>query len=344
MVAAVWLAPRMEPPILALAIGVSIGGALQLLIQIPALLKIGLLDWPRIDFRHPGVRRIMTLMTPALFGASVTQLNLLINTFLASLLTTGSISWLYYSDRLVEFPLGIFGVGLGTVILPYLSKKQSAGDLEGFSTSLDWAVRWWLLIGTPATLALIILAEPLMFSLFQHDQFTPEDARMASRSLMAYGLGLMGFLGVKIMVPAFSAQEDLKTPALIGIYCVGINVVFSVSLALWLAPPGWGHAGLALSASLAATANAILLGATLVRRGAYRPAYRWRLFGLRLLAANILMAVFLMTQSHHIDWSTASNSARLIALFWCVTGGLGVFLVTLIALGLRPRHLLMKEG
>ena len=344
MAAAVWLAPRMEPPILALGIGVFIGGALQLLIQVPALLKIGLLDWPRIDFSHPGVRRVITLMTPALFGASVTQLNLLINTFLASLLTTGSISWLYYSDRLVEFPLGIFGVGLGTVILPYLSKKQSAGDLKSFSISLDWALRWWLLIGTPATLALIILAEPLMFSLFQHDQFTPEDARMAARSLVAYGLGLMGFLGVKIMVPAFSAQEDLKTPALIGIYCVGLNVVVSVCLALWLAPPGWGHAGLALSASLAATTNAILLGATLVRRGTYQPGKRWGLFGLRLLAANLLMALFLIVESHHTDWSTASNSARLIELFLCVTGGLGIFLVTLIALGLRPRHLLMKEG
>jgi len=342
--AALWLAPRMDQPILALGIGVFLGGALQLLIQIPALIKIGLLDWPRIDFKDPGVRRVIKLMTPALFGASVSQLNLLINTFLASLLATGSISWLYYSDRLVEFPLGIFGVGLGTAILPHLAKKQSAGDLKSFSTSLDWALRWWALIGTPATLALIILAEPLMFSLFQHDQFTPEDARMGARSLMAYGLGLMGFLGVKIMVPAFSAQEDLKTPALIGSYCVAINLILSISLAFWVAPPGWGHAGLALSASLAATANAAFLAVVLIRRGTYRPAGRWGLFGWRLLAANLLMALFLITQSRHLDWSAASGSDRLITLFLSVSGGLGVFFLTLLALGLRPRHLLISEG
>ena len=301
--AALWLAPRMDQPILALGIGVFLGGALQLLIQIPALIKIGLLDWPRIDFKDPGVRRVIKLMTPALFGASVSQLNLLINTFLASLLATGSISWLYYSDRLVEFPLGIFGVGLGTAILPHLAKKQSAGDLKSFSTSLDWALRWW-----------------------------------------AYGLGLMGFLGVKIMVPAFSAQEDLKTPALIGSYCVAINLILSICLAFWVAPPGWGHAGLALSASLAATANAAFLAVVLIRRGTYRPAGRWGLFGWRLLAANLLMALFLITQSRHLDWSAASGSDRLITLFLSVSGGLGVFLLTLLALGLRPRHLLISEG
>lgn len=340
--AAVGLAPRFAEPITALAWGVFLGGALQLAFQLPPLLRLGLLPLPRIAVGDAGVRRVLTLMAPALFGASISQLNLLLNTLIASLLETGSLSWLYYSDRLVEFPLGILGAGMSTVILPHLSRSQARQDTDGFSHSLDWALRCLLLVGLPAALGLMLLAEPLMVTLFQHDRFTALDARMASRSLMAYAVGLMGFLGVKILVPGFSAREDLLTPARFGVFAVAVNLALSVALSLVLAPPGWAHAGLALAASLAALFQTALLYLRLVRDNSYRPDAGWRMFLLRLLLANLLLAGILPIAAGAIDWQGASTIGRVLWLGGCVLAGMAVYAGALWLAGMRPQHLLMK--
>lgn len=279
-------------------------------------------------------------MSPALLGASVTQINLLINTLLASLLTTGSISWLYYSDRLLEFPLGLLGVAVGTVILPHLSGSRAQGDEEAFSKTLDWGIRTLLLIGLPATLGLVFLAEPLMYTLFQHDHFNPEDARMAARSLIAYGSGLPGFLAIKVLVPGFSAYEDLKTPARIGIYAVGVNLLVSVLSTFWLAPEGYGHAGLALAASLAALFNAGALFGVLTFRGLYRPGPGTRLFLVRLILANTALGTFLVVTAQSLSFENLATLERISALAGLVGGGALLYGLTLLALGVRPRHLL----
>lgn len=344
IVAAVWLAPQLDKPILALGWGVCVAGVLQLAFQLPALGRLGLLPRPRIDLQDAGVRRVLKLMAPAIFGASVSQLNLLINTLIASLLTSGSISWLYYSDRLVEFPLGIFGVGLGTVILPHLSRRRARREADDFSRTIGWALRWLLLIGLPATLGLILLAEPLMFTLFQYDQFTPRDASMASRSLMAYGLGLMGFLGVKILVPGFSAREDLRTPARYGVHAVGCNLLFSVLLALVLAPSGWGHAGLALAASIAALWNAGLLLRQLLRLQVYRPETGLLIFLLRIVLGSCMMGALLIDAAGQTAWVELTASARILSLSRLIGLGLMAYVLTLAVAGLRPRHLLLAQG
>ena len=341
--ATLWLAPRLDLPIMALGWGVFAAGIAQLAFQLPMLSRLGLLRLPRIHFQDAGVRRVLQLMAPAVFGASVSQLNLLINTLIASLLTAGSISWLYYSDRLVEFPLGIFGVGLGTVILPHLSRSQARRDDQDFSRSLDWAMRWLMLIGLPASLGLILLAEPLMYTLFQYHQFTPMDAHIAARSLMAYGVGLMGFLAVKILMPGFSAREDLATPARFGVYSVVVNLLLSIALALLLAPPGWEHAGLALAASLASLFNAALLYLRLTRLGVFRPVSGWPAYLLRLCLANLAMAALLLTATQLLSWETVKTGQRILQLTGTIGLAASVYALVLLATGMRPRHLLLAR-
>jgi putative peptidoglycan lipid II flippase len=338
--ASLFLTPYVEEPITALAIGVLIGGVLQLSLQIVPLWQRGYLPHPKIALQHPEVRRVMGLMSPALFGASITQINLLINTFLASLLTTGSISWLYYADRLLEFPLGLLGVALGTVILPQLARSRSEGKPEAFSETLDWALRTLLLIGLPATLGLVCLAEPLMFTLFQHDQFHAEDARMAARSLVAYGAGLPAFLALKVLVPAFSAEEDLRTPARIGIYAVGVNLLVSLVSTFLLAPPGWGHAGLALAASTAASFNAMVLWLILKSRGHLLTSRGNRRFVAQLVLANAILATVLIMAQADLHFESLATSTRIKTLAALILGGAFVYLATLLIAGVRPRHLL----
>lgn len=338
--ASLLIAPSLDQPIVALALGVLFGGILQLSIQLPALSRLGLLPHPKIAFDHPDVRKVFTLMAPALLGASVTQVNLLINTLLASLLATGSISWLYYSDRLLEFPLGLLGVAVGTVILPHLSRYKARGDGEMFSRTLDWALKTLFLIGLPATVGLVLLAEPLMYTLFQRDHFNPEDALMASRSLIAYGSGLPAFLAIKVLVPGFSAHEDLATPARIGIYAVIVNVVISLLSTFWLAPPGWGHAGLALAASLAATVNAITLFAILRIRNLARPMAGNTLFLLRLVTGNAVLGFFLVLSRDAFPFEALDAPHRIFGLSILIIGGAALYALALLLLGIRPRHLL----
>ena len=215
--AALWLAPRMAEPVLALAWGVFLAGVVQLLFQIPFLRALRTLPRPRLKPAHEGVGRVFKLMLPAIFGVSVSQVNLLVNTLLASFLVTGSVSWLYYSDRIMEFPLGVFGIALATVILPSLSRKHAANSHEEFSHLLDWALRWVMLIGLPASVALVVLSGPMLATLFHHGAFNANDVRMSAQALMAFSVGLLAFILIKVLAPGFYARQDTKTPVHIGI-------------------------------------------------------------------------------------------------------------------------------
>ena len=332
--AAIWLAPLMPQPIVALAWGVFIAGAVQLVFQFPALRRLGLLPRLRFGFKDPGVKKIMKLMLPALFGVSVTQINLLLDTLLASFLATGSISWLYYSDRLVEFPLGIFGIALATVILPNLSKNHAAEDTETFSRSLDWGLKLVVLIGAPASLGLMMLAEPMISTLFQYHHFTTYDVTMAGRSLMAYSLGLLGFIMVKILVPGFTSRKDMKTPVRFGIYAMVANMVLNIALVFPLA-----HAGLALATSLGAFFNASLLLFTLLKTRVYRPARGWRVLILRIILACSAMAALIY---HCVDISLWQDW-RMLERAWHLAMWIGIaatlYVVVLLLSGLRLRHL-----
>ena len=333
---AVFLSPYFDQPVVALALAVFMAGLLQLLFQLPYLRALKLLPRPRWGWRYPGVQRILKLMIPTLFGSSVAQINLLFDTVLASFLVTGSVSWLYYSDRLMEFPLGVFGVALGTVILPSLSQKHAAADPQAFSHTLDWALRWTLLIGVPATVALAILAGPLLATLFQHGAFSSNDVIMASYSLTAYALGLVAFMLVKVLAPGFYARKDTRTPVKIGIIAMVANMVLNIILIFPLR-----HAGLALATSLSACLNAGLLFFLLYRQKVYLPGGGWpRYFG-QLTGASLLMALALIWGVGDLatDWLATGFRERVVHLALLVLGGFLVYLGCIIALGIRPRHL-----
>ena len=332
--AALLVAPHLQQPIMALAWGVFVAGLVQLLFQLPALQRLGVLVRPRWGWRSPGVRKVLKLMVPALFGSSVAQLNLLFDTLLASFLVTGSVSWLYYSDRLMEFPLGILGVALATVILPNLSRQHARSDTKTFSATLDWALRWALLVAVPAALGLALLAGPLLTTLFQYGEFSANDVRMASRSLMAYALGLAAFVLIKVLAPGFYSRQDTRTPVRIGIIAMVVNMGFNLALILPLA-----HAGLALATSLSALLNAGLLWRGLRRQGIYRPAAGWRSFVLRIGVAGVLMSLLLLVAPDIELWLGWSLGQRIQQLALWVAGAVTVYLVTLLVSGMRPAHL-----
>ncbi len=336
IIATLWAVPYFEEPVMALAWGVFFAGIIQLLFQLPYLKSLNLVPYPRWSFRHEGVKRILALMLPTLIGSSVAQINILFDTLLASFLVTGSVSWLYYSDRLVEFPLGVFGVALATVILPSLSRKHADASAAEFSHTLDWALRWALLIGAPATVALAILAGPLLATLFQYGEFTAEDVRMASRSLTAYALGLQAFILVKVLAPGFYARQDTRTPVRIGIIAMVANMGFNIILIFPLA-----HAGLALATALSSTLNAGLLLHRLRRDRIYLPASDWPRFSIQLLAANLLMGTILWLGAGDLStWLSAGFEERALRLTWLVLGGFVVYVLAVVAVGIRPRHLL----
>ena len=335
--AAIWLSPLMPDPIVALAWGVFAAGIVQLLFQFPALYQLGLLPNLKFGFKDPGVKRILKLMLPAIFGVSVTQINLLLDTLIASFLVAGSVSWLYYSDRLVEFPLGIFGIALATVILPNLSRNHAADDPIAFSKSLDWALRLVLLIGLPASVGLLILAEPMLSTLFQYEEFGIEDVHLAGKSLMAYSIGLLGFILVKVLVPGFTSRKDMKTPVRFGIYAMFANMGLNIALVFPLA-----HAGLALATSLGAFFNASLLLTRLLKEKIYKPGKNWANFIVKIIFANEIMALFLyvcIDSKQWFEW-TAFDRAFNLAL-WIALGGL-VYAVSLLLTGIKPKELLTK--
>lgn len=331
---ALWLSPQFEIPIMALAWGVLIAGVLQLLFQLPFLGHLGLLPRPRYAPRDAGVRRIVKLMIPALFGVSVTQLNLLLDTLIASFLAAGSISWLYYSDRLMEFPLGILGVALGTVILPNLAKKYAKEEAAAFSSTLDWALRWVLLFGVPSAVGLLVLAGPMMATLFFSESFDAEDVAMATRSLWAYSFGLVAFMSIKVLAPGFYARQDTRTPVRIAVIAMFTNMVLNVLLMFPLA-----HAGLALATSLSACLNAGLLLHGLRRDGVYSAAPGWPVLLARGLFASLCMGLVIWYGAGPIEtWLTADTWQRIGRLvLWIGAGGLVYFGVLFLA-GVRVRH------
>jgi len=338
---ALWLAPQMERPIVALAWGVFIAGVAQLAFQLPFLARLGLLPRPRLRHRDEGVRRIVKLMVPALFGVSVSQISLLVDTLLASFLVTGSISWLYYGDRLMEFPLGILGVALGTVILPRLSQRHAEASPAAFSRTLDWALRWVLLLGVPSAVGLLVLAGPLMATLFHSDEFSRHDAQMAADALMAYSLGIASHMGIKVLAPGFYARQDIKTPVRIAVIAMFVNMGFNLVLMF-----PFGHTGLALATTISATVNAGLLLRGLLRTGVYRPEPGWPLLLARGLGASALMALLLggglWLGGGMTSWFSLTTWERVLALLgWILAGG-SMYGATLLALGLRPRHLMPR--
>ena len=341
--AALWLAPRLEVPVTALAWGVLLAGVAQLSLQIPALLAAGLLPSPRISLSDPGVRRLLKRMAPAIFGVSVTQVNLLVDTLIASFLMSGSVSWLYYSDRLVEFPLGIFGVALGTAILPHLAKSHARQDAEGFSKAMDWGLRWVLLIGLPATVGLMVLAEPLMSTLFQYDEFGSRDVLMSGRSLMTYSTGLIGFIAVKILASGFNARHDLHTPVRHGFYSMIANLVLCLLLVFPSAKLDYGHAALALSTALASLFNAGLLLHRLLKDGIFRPRQGWFGFMGRLFVGNVSLWLVLAHFTVGLPWQSWSAHERVGWLMVSIALGGVVYFASLGIFGLRPRHLALKE-
>jgi len=334
-----WLSPLLDEPVMALAWGVLLAGAVQLAFQFPYLAKLGLMPRLKFDRDHKGVKKIMNLMLPALFGVSVTQINLLVDTLLASFLVTGSVSWLYFSDRLVEFPLGIFGIALATVILPTLSKSHAAKRYDEFSANLDSGLRWVILLGVPAAVGLFFLAQPMLATLFQYDAFTIHDVDMASLSLMAYAIGLPAFILVKVLVPGFTSRQDMKTPVRMGVIAVVANLLMSVTLVSF-----FQHAGLALATSLAAFVNAGLLFAALIKTGAYVPQPGWLLFLVKVLVANLVVGLVYYYDAATIQWYEWGAFDRAINLTGEIVVVVLVYVMSALLVGIRPRHLMFNRA
>lgn len=340
--AMLFLAPLLAVPIRALAWGVLAAGALQLVLLWPAMGRLGLRPRLRLNLRHPGVRRVGTLMLPTLFSSSVAQLNLIVGTMFASLLVDGSQSWLYYSDRLVEFPLGLFGVALGTVILPHLSRRHADTDTAGYAAALDWGLRTVLLLAIPAALGLVLLAEPLVLTIFERGAFDATDARMTSLSLMAMCLGIPGFMATKVLLSAFYARQDTRTPMRAAVRTVFINVALTAAITtpLWLAGVPGAHAGIALATGLAGLANAALLWHSLRRDGQFALAPGWgrhlgRIgLGVAAMTAAVLGCLWVIG-----DWREWAGLARWALLLAVVGAGAGAYGLGLLAGGWRPRDL-----
>ena len=334
--AVVW-APTMPEPALGLAMGVTLAGVVQLLFQLPSLRALKLTPRPVWDTKDEGVRKILMLMVPALFGVSVSQINLLFDTVLASLLPDGSVAWLYYSDRLTELPLGVFAIAIATVILPTLSALNTRAEPEEFSQTLAWAMRNVLLIAVPATVALWLLAEPILATLFQYGAFTDRDVEMAAASLRAYTVGLGGFMLIKVLAPGYYARQDMKTPVKIGIIAMVSNMVLNV---LFVFPLMWyfemGHVGLALATSVSAWINAGLLYLGLRRGGISLTGVFEAKFVARLVVAVSMMGIAVSMMSPAVSlWLTADLSWRVGQMTLLVFVGMASFAMVLAVLGFK---------
>jgi putative peptidoglycan lipid II flippase len=337
--AAVWLSPRMENPVTALAWGVFIAGVAQLLFQIPFLLKTHSLPLPKLSGAKDGVDRILKLMLPAIFGSSIVQINLLINTIIASFLVAGSISWLYISDRFVELPLALFGIATATVILPLLSKQYVSNQHQEFDRTLQWALKISLLISIPATLGLVVLSAPILFTLVQYREFSLFDTQMATLSLMAYSLGLPAFIFIKVLAPGFYSRQDTKTPVKIGVLVMIINIALNLLFVwLWskLELPG-AHAGLALATSLSAYVNASLLFILLRRANVLHASSDSLSIGLKVFFSSAIMLLCLWWINPGPEiWSNWNSITRFSSLTGLIVVGISIYVGLLMLLGLRP--------
>ena len=343
--AAVFLSPRLEEPGMALAYAVFVAGVCQLLFQLPFLARINALPRPRWAPRHEGVKRAVKLMLPAIFGSSVAQINVLIGGIIASMLGVGSISYLYFSDRLMEFPLGLFGIALATVTLPYLSRLWSNNDKQQFSRTLDWSMRLAVVVAVPAALGLFVLAKPLIATIFYRGEFGGHDVEMTALALQAYAFGLVGFSFVKILAPAFFAREDTRTPVRIGIIALTVNLVLSIVLAWYLTRIGFeaAHAGLALATSVAALLNAWLLHRGLRKAAVLDHGDGWQALLLQVLAGNAAMWATLAWLQRDLSWWLESSiMQRSIWLLLSVAAGAAAYALVLLATGMRPRQFSMR--
>ena len=336
------LAPHFAKPGVALAVGIFVSGFVQLVAQFRGLARLGLLGRPRWAWPDEGVRRIGRLMLPGIFGSSVAQISLLLDTWIASFLTTGSIAWMYYADRLVEFPMGVFSIALATVILPGLSAHHAQDSPQRFNSTLDWALRLTCLVSMPAAVGLLMLAGPLTATIYGYGKFHWHDVEMASYALMAYSLGLMGFSLVKVLAPGYFARQDTRRPVRVGIIALSVNMAFNVAIVIPASRLGFPapHALLALATGLGAYVNTWLLYRGLRKTGIYTPSARWRTLALQMLLANLAMAAFLWwAGGSWAEWAEWSFSARVLRLGLCVLGGGAIYGTTLWLAGLRAREL-----
>ena len=351
MIVAAWLgAPWFKSmgiePIYAMGAGVMIGGALQLAVQVPALLTIGML--PKISFNlaaareawaDPATKNIAKLMLPALLGVSVAQVSLLINTQIASHLTPGSVSWLTYADRLMEFPTAMLGVAIGVVLMPQLAAAKAANDADKYSAMLDWGLRIVVLLAVPCAVALLTFAQPLVATLYHYGAFSDRDVQQTTTALMGYGAGLLGLVAIKVLAPGFYAAQDIKTPVMIAIGVLVLTQLLNVALV-----PVFQHAGLALAIGIGALVNALCLLVGLLRRGSYKPAPGWVLFGLQVFAASALLAVFLLWAADAVNWTALKTAAlqRIGLLTLVLLASSAIYFTSLWISGLKLRQLIRR--
>ncbi len=332
IVAALYFSPYFSEPIVALAWGVLAAGIVQLLFQIPFLYHRQLLVKPSLVFNDPGVKRVLKLMVPALFGVSIAQINLLIDTVFASFLQVGSVSWLFWTDRLTDFPLGVFGVAIATVILPHLSRKHAEQNIEPFSRALDWGLRSLLLIGVPSAMGLAVFAMPLVASCFAYGEFNASDVLQTQKSLITLGLGVPAFMMVKVLASGFYARQNIKTPVKVGALAMIFNTLLC---ALFIVP--LAHAGLTLASTLAGYINCGILFYLLIRRKIYQPTKGWGRFLLRLFIANTFMSIYLFFVSGSVEyWMSFHLASRIGLLLAHVLAALVIYLLSLALLGMRP--------
>ncbi len=347
LIASVYLlAPYFDEPLMGLAWGVAIAGLVQLLIQFPALIKLGLMPTPKIKLGHPGIKKIARLMLPAIFGSSVAQINLLLDTIIASFLITGSVTWLYYSDRLLEFPLGVLGIAIATVILPTLSQQHARASNTQFNQTLNWALRLVTLITIPAGVGLFIMSGPILSSLFEYGKFTANDTYLSSLSLMAYMLGLPALVIIKILAPGYYARQDTRTPVKIGIIAMVCNMVLNLIFVIPLVMYDYEapHIGLALATSISAYINAILLYSGLRDNKIFIPQAGWGAWLFRIIiACTAMAAVVIGLNPDAIQWSQWPLFDRLLHLTGIILAAASTYFIMLFLQGLRPAQLKQSD-
>ncbi len=340
-------AAHSEQPGVTLAIGVFVSGLLQLFFQMPFVAQLGLLGWPRWRPAAQGVRQIARLMLPGIVGSSMAQVSLLLDTLIASFLVTGSIAWLYYADRLMEFALGVFSIALATVILPGLSRHHANGSTEHFSATLDWALRLVLLLVTPASVALLVIAGPITATIFGYGKFSDHDVQMTQYGLMAYSWGLLGFSLVKVLAPGYFARQNTRTPVRVGLIALAANLGLNVAIVLPAEYLGFPvpHVLLATSTCVAAAINTWLLWRGLRREGIYRPEPGWSALLVRILLANLAMAAVLAWSAGDLaGWLEAAAATRALRLGASIAAGAGTYFAVLYLAGLRFEHLRWASG
>jgi putative peptidoglycan lipid II flippase len=347
IIVTVWIAPHTENPGLALAMGVFVSGLLQVGFQVPAVVRLGLFRWPRWKPAAEGVRRIGRLMLPGIFGSSVAQVSLMLDTIVVSFLVTGSVSWLYFADRLMEFPLGVFSIALATVILPNLSRHHAAESMEHFTGTLDWALRLVIVLVSPAAVAMLVFAGPLTATTFGYGKFDAHDVQMATYALMAYSWGLLGFSLVKVLAPGYFARQDTRTPVRVGLIALGVNMALNAGVVLPAYYLGFAypHILIATSTCVAAAVNTTLLWTGLKRQGVYRTRPGWGALLARVLLANAVMAALLIWLGGDLEgWMILSAWERAGRLALCIGAAAATYFTKLLVAGMRMRHVRNVAG